>query len=222
VIFFSYIKKVCSCVRVIGLDFALWKLFLQQNIANRGGRGREMRFVPESKTRVQIDDGAKLEIEGQLRTGYQLLKGAKQETRILLQQGATLCVKGKYVVRADSYIRVEPQSKLILHSGFMNENVQIICGDTIEIGEGTVIGNDTVIRSDDGHCILEEGYSQCAPIHIGNHVWIGQGVKILKGVNIGDGCVIASGAIVTKDIPHGCLAAGVPAKVIKENIKWAR
>ncbi|MCD7973498.1 MAG: acyltransferase [Candidatus Azobacteroides sp.] len=43
---------------------------------------------------------------------------------------------------------------------------------------------------------------------------------MLKGVSIGDGAIIAAGSVVTKDIPPECLAGGVPAKVIKTNVKW--
>ena len=43
---------------------------------------------------------------------------------------------------------------------------------------------------------------------------------ILKGVTIGEGAVVAAGAVVTKDVPAYTLVAGVPAKVIKENIQW--
>ncbi len=45
-------------------------------------------------------------------------------------------------------------------------------------------------------------------------------VTILNGVTIGDGAVIAAGALVTQDVPAGCLAGGIPAKVIKENVEW--
>lgn len=55
-----------------------------------------------------------------------------------------------------------------------------------------------------------------APIHIGSNVWIGAGVVITKGVTIGDNSIIAAGAVVTRDIPANVIAAGVPAKVIKE------
>ena len=58
------------------------------------------------------------------------------------------------------------------------------------------------------------------PVVIGNHVWIAAGAMILKGVTIGDGAVIAAGAVVTKDVPAYCLAAGVPARVIRENVLW--
>lgn len=51
-------------------------------------------------------------------------------------------------------------------------------------------------------------------------MWIGTGVKILKGVSIGDGAIVAAGAVVTHDIPDGCMVAGVPAEVIKKGVRW--
>ena len=55
-----------------------------------------------------------------------------------------------------------------------------------------------------------------APIHIGSKVWIGAGVIVTKGVTIGDNSVIAAGAVVTHDIPSNVIAAGVPARILKE------
>ena len=39
-------------------------------------------------------------------------------------------------------------------------------------------------------------------------------------MTIGEGAVIAAGAVVTKDVPERCLAAGVPAKVVRKEIQW--
>ena len=56
-------------------------------------------------------------------------------------------------------------------------------------------------------------------VHIGKRCFIGVSAVILPGVTIGDDCIIGAGAIVSKDIPSGSLAVGVPARVVKSNIK---
>lgn len=53
------------------------------------------------------------------------------------------------------------------------------------------------------------------PVHIGNNCWLGASVTICPGVTIGDDCVIGAGSVVTRDIPRGSFAAGVPCKVIR-------
>lgn len=59
------------------------------------------------------------------------------------------------------------------------------------------------------------GFEKAMPIHVGNNCWFGANVTVMPGVTIGNGCVVAAGAVVTKNIPDHCLAAGVPAKVIR-------
>lgn len=63
--------------------------------------------------------------------------------------------------------------------------------------------------------MMEQGFEEEKPVHIGNDVWIGDRVTIMPGVHIGDGCVIGAGAVVTRDIPPYSIAAGVPAKVLR-------
>lgn len=50
---------------------------------------------------------------------------------------------------------------------------------------------------------------------IGDDVWIGANCTILPGVTIGSNVVVAAGAVVTKDLPSNCIAAGVPARVTR-------
>jgi maltose O-acetyltransferase len=54
------------------------------------------------------------------------------------------------------------------------------------------------------------------PIAIGDNVWLGGGVIVCPGVTIGDDTVVGAGAVVTRDLPAGVVAAGVPARVIRE------
>lgn len=63
------------------------------------------------------------------------------------------------------------------------------------------------------------------PVHIGNDCWFGASVTVCPGVTIGNGCVIGAGSVVTRDIPDGSFAAGVPCKVIRmlteaDSMKW--
>ena len=200
------IQNVCRYIR--------WNYFNGNILRHKG------KIIPMSDTILQMDNGSKIIIDGCLKVGDQQVRGAKQQTRIWLEEGAELIIKGAFTIGADSYIRVYKNSKLILHNGFFNEHVQVTAGDVVEIGDGCAIGRDVVIRSYDGHSIIDENFYICKPISIGKHVWIGQGASILKGICVYNGAIIAANAVVTKDVPAHCAVAGNPAKVVKENILW--
>lgn len=87
----------------------------------------------------------------------------------------------------------------------------------ITIGDDTLIGH-RVILATLNHGLRPEHRSNLepAPITIGQNVWIGAGSIILPGVTIGDNTIIAAGATVTKDIPPNVIAAGTPAKILKQ------
>jgi acetyltransferase-like isoleucine patch superfamily enzyme len=53
-------------------------------------------------------------------------------------------------------------------------------------------------------------------VTIGNDVWIGEGATILSGVSIGNGAVIGTRAVVVKSVPAYSIAAGNPARVLRE------
>lgn len=94
------------------------------------------------------------------------------------------------------------------------------------IGKECMFSDNISIRTSDSHGIFDlqtnKRVNHAKSIFIGNHVWVGAKATILKGVTIGNDSIVSLGAIVTKDIPKNCVAAGIPAKVIKENIYWNR
>ena len=66
-----------------------------------------------------------------------------------------------------------------------------------------------------GECIRNQPCWTKGGIIVGDDAWLGVGVVVLDGVRIGKGAVIGAGAVVTKDVPDGAIAFGVPAQVVK-------
>lgn len=93
-----------------------------------------------------------------------------------------------------------------------------------------IIGNDCLFSvqiemwASDTHSLFDEDknlINRGEEIIIGNHVWIGKGVKILKNSHIPDGCVVGMGSVISKKfVKPNTVLAGIPAKVVKENISW--
>jgi acetyltransferase-like isoleucine patch superfamily enzyme/coenzyme F420-reducing hydrogenase beta subunit len=215
------IKQGLKTVSFMGLSVRTWWLFIYCNLFSKNIKSNsKISFRPRKYCRLDIHKTARLTINGSLTMGQQQVSTSHKETRLLLESNAKMVVTGNYTMYADSYIRVVKNGELILHSGFINEGVQITCASKVNIGEGCVIARDVIIRDYDGHTIDIPNYEIAKPITIGNHVWIGNRAMVLKGVKIGEGAIIAAGAVVTKDVPAHCVAGGVPAKVMKENIKW--
>ena len=101
---------------------------------------------------------------------------------------------------------------------YSNYNLVVLDCGTVTIGNDVMIGPNVGIYAA-GHPIDAETRNTLLeygkPITIEDSVWIGGGVTINAGVTIGAGSVIASGSVVTKDIPSGVLAGGVPCRVIR-------
>jgi sugar O-acyltransferase (sialic acid O-acetyltransferase NeuD family) len=88
----------------------------------------------------------------------------------------------------------------------------------ITIGEHTLINLNSTVGHD---CIIGEaccimpGVNLSGHVTIGKHVLIGTGASVLNDVNIGDHTKVGAGAVVTRSLPAGCTAVGVPAKPIR-------
>ena len=83
---------------------------------------------------------------------------------------------------------------------------------------------DTTIYNTDYHPIYDfDGniINQDRDVIIEDNVWVGRRTVILKGVTLGNGCILGFGSVVSRSIPPHCIAAGMPAKVVKENVVWA-
>jgi len=101
----------------------------------------------------------------------------------------------------------------------------VLEGTRCVIGRQGLISRGVVLTTGDAHSILDAAtgarLNPSADVAIGDHVWLGEEAMILKGARIGSNCVIGARSLVTGSIAANCLAAGNPARVLRENITWS-
>jgi len=97
----------------------------------------------------------------------------------------------------------------------------------IQIGRDVGLGENSIFYSFNhgiapGVPYLEQPLETRGPIIVEDYAWIGAGAIVLDGVRIGKGAVVGAGAVVTRDIPDGGIAFGVPAQVVRMRGKTSR
>ena len=98
------------------------------------------------------------------------------------------------------------------------ENTVLNPSESIEIGDNCGIGTDVMIWTHGAWLDITQGFpSDFGPVKIGSNVWLPARSIVLPNVTIGNDVVIGTNSLVNKNLPSGCLAAGSPCKVIKEN-----
>lgn len=93
------------------------------------------------------------------------------------------------------------------------------------IGDSCIISFDVLIRNSDPHLIYScndgNRINPTKSVYIGDHVWIGQNVRILKDTQIDSGSILGAGSVVAgKKIPHNSIWAGSPSRQIRGGIFW--
>lgn len=90
--------------------------------------------------------------------------------------------------------------------------VDVNLGEFVTLNIGSTVCHESVIGD---FVTINPGVNISGNVEIGQLTEIGVGAKIIQGIRIGQKSVLGAGAVVIRDIPEGCTAVGVPAKVIK-------
>lgn len=158
-----------------------------------------------------------------------MIDGELYKTDIRVNGNGNLVIIGKECKLAKTNIVVRGNNcKVLYGNGTTVGGSYVVCqgkDNYVSLGQGCMLSENIDIWSSDSHPIYDESnriinYSK--PIDIGNHVWLGKGVKILKGVTIGDNSIIGMDSLVTSDIESNSLNAGIPCHQIRKNINWDR
>ena len=102
---------------------------------------------------------------------------------------------------------------------FINYDCVMLDGATLDIGADCQIAPRVQLVTATHPLEAQprrDKWESVEPVVIGDNVWLGAGVIVCPGVTVGADTVVAAGAVVTKDLPAGVLAAGVPATVKRE------
>lgn len=139
-----------------------------------------------------------------------------ERATLYLGDKTTFKINGRFTMHGHSSIMVHKGALLEIGNNTYLNGGSIDCSHHIRIGDDCAIAGGVSISDNSWHAI-DVGKKD---VLIGNKVWIATNALIMPGVKIGDGAIVAAGAVVTKDVPARCMVAGVPAKVIKENVDW--
>jgi acetyltransferase-like isoleucine patch superfamily enzyme len=132
---------------------------------------------------------------------------------------------GEYVFW-DSYVTVGHGGKFSPDAHLTVGSYSMICAritlntnHRIDIGEYVGIGEDVAIWTHGSFLPILEGFpADFGPVSIGHHVWLPARTTVLPNRRIGNNVVIGTNSLINRDLPDGCLAGGIPVKILRENV----
>jgi acetyltransferase-like isoleucine patch superfamily enzyme len=110
------------------------------------------------------------------------------------------------------------------HTAIYEASFGVMEGGRISVGEACLFATAVDIRNGDSHSIIDVAsgsrLNAAADVVIAEHVWLGARVMVLKGSRIAANSIVGAGSIVAGALPEGCVAAGVPARVVAQGVTW--
>jgi len=150
---------------------------------------------------VIVDDNCMLDAKGSSNRGIALGDG------VFLGRNTILSCKNGDIELADG-----------VNIGF---NSQIASGSSVRIGKDGLLAAYCYLiggghEFSDPNTPVQEQKAVSHGVVLGDNVWLGAGVKVLDGVSVGADSVVGAGAVVSEDVPERSIAAGIPARVLRQ------
>ena len=113
----------------------------------------------------------------------------------------------------DSRLAVGPAS-LIGGAAMINTCREVVLEARSAVSPGSMIFTHSYWQS-----VLEGYTAHFRPVHVAADAWVGAGCQVLPGVRVGEGSIVMSNSTVIDDVPPESLAAGVPARIVRRQIR---
>ncbi len=201
-------------------------VYMWRNIQNRfsfqnGKKNRiENRGGAKVNSRIQIiGSGNKVIIEKDALLLNSLVRISGDNNVVALKTNA-------FVSGAELWVENDGCELSIGERTFVGHHSHLACtenGSVLTVGCDGMISSYVQVRTGDSHSIVDMDGNRVNPaqsVVIGNHCWLGEGCKVLKGVTLEGNDIVSTGAIVTKSFGKNVLIGGVPARVLKDNVRW--
>lgn len=149
-----------------------------------------------------------------------------QVTVTLGDDHAKLVICSQTVIRANIQMFGKPRLFIGDHTTIGQARLIVANADVV-IGDDCQFSDEIILQSSDQHPItdLDTGEvinAERHSVHIDRHVWVGRRAMIMPDVRIAEGSIIAAAAVVTQDVAANTIVGGVPARVVRQRVSWAR
>jgi acetyltransferase-like isoleucine patch superfamily enzyme len=145
-----------------------------------------------------------------------------KDVEICIRKGYGRLVLGKWVHLGDNTrLRAHEGTLRIGDKAVFAREVTVNCYLDIEIGASTLIADWVYIcdfdhRTEDISVPIKDQGLAKSPVRIGPDCWLATKVTVLRGTDIGRGTVIAANSVARGTVPSYSIAAGMPARVVKD------
>ena len=184
--------------------------------------GKGKMFLPGEPWRVEIKKRTHM-----LNQKYNALTEYQPEERkevlreILGELNENVTLQGPITFHYGRHTKIGKNS-FINFNFTCQDDAEVVIGEECDFGPNVTIVTPLhpMLAAERRSILCDDGKERllcwAKPVVIEDDCWLGASVTVCPGVTIGKGSVIGAGSVVTRDIPEGCFAAGVPAKVIRK------
>lgn len=181
-------------------------------------RSSSTRVLNGLRSRVGLARSAMVRAARNVEVGAEVRIG--RGVRWRLEPGATVVLGPGCEIDDGVTIAATSGAQLLIGRGvFVGHHATLAARERVAIGDGTFLAELVSIRDHDHDPSLppSSGHARVSPVEIGSDCWLAAKVTVTRGVAIGSRTVVGANAVVTRDLPEGCIAVGIPAKALEEH-----